>query len=224
MLRPETYLRQSIDARNIAALYDRLFGVITSSKYEDSEWEKLNEPLRDPRELSFLYLLCWGNYTQKGQLSQWNRVRNNFSKYHRALHELSDEQKESLGYFLSSTKDRRRQWPTNFLKNLVRHLRSRGLTFDEFCERLGSEPPEHAKIDLMNACNASSSKIVECFLRDVLKIDSFPIDMRIREVLDRYHVPRSSRKIVDCCRQLNIDPRIFNRAIYREYKWLIKRT
>ena len=101
---------------------------------------------------------------------------------------------------------------------------ARGLTFDEFCENLSSKPPEHAKIDLMNACNASSSKIVECFLRDVLKIDSFPIDMRIGKVLGRYHVPPNSRKIVDCCRQLNIDPRIFNRAIYKEYKRLIKRT
>jgi hypothetical protein len=107
---------------------------------------------------------------------------------------------------------------------LVRHLRSKGLTFDAFCDNLkieGDESPQHAMIDLMNACNASSSKIVECFLRDCIKIDCFPIDLRIKRILKSYHIPEDSRKIVECCRELNINPRFFNRAIFTEYERLI---
>jgi len=221
-LKSEGYVGQAEDLRNIRTLYDKVSKVL--HKYEDREWEKLNKDLRGQKELAFLFILCWGNYNENGQLSQWSKVKENFLKSHKPLHQLTDKQIERLGYFLSIAKNKRRQWPVNFLKNLVRHLRSRSLTFDEFCDILkaeGAESPQHAIVDLMNACDTSSSKIVECFLRDCLKIDCFPIDLRIRRVLQSYHIPDDSRKLVECCRQLNINPRIFNRAIFMEYVPLI---
>ncbi len=220
-LKSEAYLGQAKDLPNIAALYDRV-SKRSLRRYSDEEW--LDEDLKGPKELAFLHVLCWGNYNQNARLSQWSRVKETFLKYHRPLHELNDKQIEGLGYFLSLAKDKRRQWPVNFLKNLVRHLRSSDLTFDAFCDILKKESvesPQFAIVDLMNACDASSSKIVECFLRDCLRIACFPIDLRIKRILQFYQIPADSRKIVECCRQLKINPRIFNRAIFMEYKRLM---
>ncbi len=66
----------------------------------------------------------------------------------------------------------------------------------------------------MDIFQTSETKIVECYMRDYLKIDAFPIDRWVGRVLDKYGIPENSHLVVQCCNYLGIPIRPFARAVY----------
>lgn len=71
-----------------------------------------------------------------------------------------------------------------------------------------------ARTKLQEIVGTESEKIVDCWLRDVVRLDAFPIDSRIKTLLRKYKIPVDGDFIIECCKENNIPVREFNRALY----------
>jgi hypothetical protein len=106
---------------------------------------------------------------------------------------------------------------------LVRHLKSENITAKGLVAQLKIMEYTKVKEKLQGIVDTSSDKIVNCWIRDVLRIDAFPIDTRVRNVLKKYDLPEDSSIIMDWCKSHGISSRIFARAIYDSADVLMKK-
>jgi hypothetical protein len=71
-----------------------------------------------------------------------------------------------------------------------------------------------ARAILLDILEAKAGKIVDCYLREVLLVDAFPIDRHVERVLAKYSIPADPVAIVAICRKLNIPVRVLARATF----------
>ena len=156
----------------------------------------------------FLWVLCWAGWREKRQEDVWAQVRKIYAKIGKHLNELKPNEITEISdaYPL--------EWQKKWANSLINHLKSVKLPSSKFVEDLRQLGYDNARLKLQNIVNTDAEKIVDCWLRDIVKLDAFPIDSRIRKLLKKYGVPDDSNFIIDCCNKNNIPVRPMARAIY----------
>jgi hypothetical protein len=167
-------------------------------KYSDDEWCE-----GYPADKYFAFVITWGPLKEAGRKIIWKRVSRAIGN--RKLSEI-DPKEVKFGL----------DWQNKFFRNLVRYLKSKHMSASDFVAVLRTKNSREAKSFLKDIVQSHSDKIVECWLRDIARVDAFPIDSNVRRVLKRYHVPDDSDLIVKCAQSLNIPVREFARAVYGE--------
>jgi hypothetical protein len=171
--------------------------------YKDEKWCE-NYTLDE----YFLYVLCWAGWRPQRQQNVWKEVRKNFKKLNKPLHTFqpADVKKLCATYPLS--------WQKKWLQKLTNFLIKNSLTTRKFVNMLRKMGYEEARRKLREIVRTESEKIVDCWLRDIVRLDAFPIDSRIKSLLREYRIPVDSDFIITCCKRNNIPIRPFNRALY----------
>lgn len=140
----------------------------------------------------------------------WKGVKDEYNARGKSFHDFEESDVQPVIRFYWS------HWEKLYLSNLVKFLKTEKTTFDLFCNRIKQFGSDACLVNLKMAMspNSTSSKIFECFMRDWLNVDSFPIDSNVREVLRTYEIPDDSALIRDCIRELNLDPKYYARAVF----------
>ncbi len=157
----------------------------------------------------FLAILTWGPHPPARRKAVWAKVKTAYQEMGVPLHKLTSDQREKL----VACYPLRKGWQGKFLRGMILHLGNSGLTLEEFAAKLKEAGPGVARAALQDVFGTSSSKVIDCYLRDILRLDAFPIDAKVRKVLARYNIPPDSYGIVAVCQRMEIPVRILARAV-----------
>lgn len=195
---PKTEAR---DCQNVLRLLNDLN--VNLDDYNDENWCE-NYTVNE----YFLYILCWAHWSPKRQENVWKEVRDRFNKLGKQLHAFQpvDVKKLCRSYPLP--------WQKKWLKRFVDFLAENSLTAQKFTGLLREMGYENARRKLQEIVGTDAEKIVDCWLRDIVKLDAFPIDTRIKSILREYKIPVDSEIIIECCKKNNVPIRPFARALY----------
>lgn len=200
-------MQEETDCQNFLRVVKNLRSKVSLDDYTD------NKQLYDYSVNEyFLFVLCWAGWRVERQLQVWKEIHSKFKTFGRELHELQpvDVAKLSELYPLP--------WQKKWLRNLINFLKVKSITAQGLVESLRRMGYENARKELQGIVQTDSEKIVDCWLRDIAKIDAFPIDVRIRNLLKKYGIPDDSDFIIKCCKQNNIQIRPLTRALYENAK------
>jgi len=176
-------------------------------KYAD-DWLKAEYGKLDD-DRGFLAILTWGPHPAARRKAVWAKVNATYVELGTPLHKLSSDQREKL----VSCFPLRKGWQGKFLRGMILHLGNSGLTMEEFAGKLKEAGPGVARAVLQDVFGTSSSKVIDCYLRDILLLDAFPIDTKVRKVLSKYSIPPDSYGIVAVCQRMDIPVRILARSV-----------
>jgi hypothetical protein len=100
-------------------------------------------------------------------------------------------------------------------------LRERGMSMSEYVEKLRSlegnatpQSPTPALDRIIDDHQATGVKTLSVFVRDCVKGNSFPIDLRVRRQLEKHQLPEDEGLLVRMCLALDQNPRIVARIFY----------
>jgi hypothetical protein len=85
-----------------------------------------------------------------------------------------------------------------------------GPPFEEFCDGIRWERNPQPLYEAVGR-----SKVIELFVRDQLRLPSFPIDRHVRRALRAYKLPAEPDEIIQACEELAISPRLLSRMLFR---------
>jgi hypothetical protein len=191
----------------VSQLWNSL-GDDAEDKYSDG-WLKPTFGELNP-ELGFLAVLSWGPHKVERQLAVWKKVKAKYEEIGVPLHKMSSQQTEALVDCYPLKKG----WQGKFLRGMALYLRNTGKSLDEVAGALREGGSGFARAVLQDIFGTTSTKVVDCYLRDILLLDAFPIDSRVRKVLAKYSIPPDPAAIVAVCNKMGIDVRILARATY----------
>jgi hypothetical protein len=161
----------------------------------------------DP-ETGFLAILSWGPHKEDRRTAVWTKVKAKHIEIGLPLHQYSSAQTEAL----AACYPLKQGWQGKFLRGMVLFLRNSGKSIDQVAEELKAGGAGFARAVLQDVYGTTSTKIIDCYLRDILKLDAFPIDTHVRRVLSKYSIPADPYAIVAVCNKMGIDVRILARA------------
>jgi len=186
--------------------------------YTDKEWcadLKVDEDLGHilTTDEYFLWVLCWGPYGEKRLKSVWEKVQACYDGIGKPpLYKLAPTDTKKLRELYPI------KWQKKWLSNLVNYLKEEQLSTRNLVSKLRKEGYEEARKQLQGIVSPEveepAEKIVDCWLRDVVKIDALPIDSRIRSLFEKYKIPDDSDFVIKCCKQNDIPVREFARMVY----------
>jgi hypothetical protein len=193
----------SSNCQDIVRLSNDLEAYANIERYNDENWCE-----NYSADVYFLYILCWAGWRIERQKKVWQDVRSRFNALGKELCTLQpvDVEELSRAYPLP--------WQKMWLKRLVDHLVKNSLSAQSYVEMLKAMGYESARNELQGIMETECEKIIDCWLRDVVKLDAFPIDTRIRGLLRKYRIPENSNFIIQCCESNNIPVRALARALY----------
>jgi hypothetical protein len=172
-------------------------------KYSDENWCE-----NYTADEYFLYILCWAGWRIERQKKVWQDVRNRFGTFSKELRAFQPIDVQELGRAYPLP------WQKVWLQRLVDYLVKNSLSAQMFVGILKTMGYENARDKLQGIMETDCEKIVDCWLRDIVRLDAFPIDTRIRGLLRKYGMPEDSNFIIQCCRRNNIPVKSFARALY----------
>jgi hypothetical protein len=161
-------------------------------------------------ELGFLAVLTWGPHSVERQMAVWKKVKAKYDEIGVPLHKMSSQQTETLVGCYPLKKG----WQGKFLRGMTLYLRNAGKSLDEVAGEMREGGAGFARAVLQDIFGTTSSKIVDCYLRDILRLDAFPVDSHVRKVLAKYGIPPDAGAIVAVCNKMGIDVRVLARATY----------
>jgi len=205
----EEELRFSIEEK-IAQLWRALPGE-PDEKYSDAWLDADREGLSADER--FLWILSWGPRAPAQNSRVFAAVKQAYREAGKPLHQMSSKEVEKIAHCYPLRKGPR-GWQGRYLRNLSLHLRNRGLSVEQLETALKMEDPFVARAVLLDILEAKAGKIVDCYLREVLLVDAFPIDRHVERVLAKYNIPADPVAIVAICRKLNIPVRVLARATF----------
>jgi len=106
------------------------------------------------------------------------------------------------------------RFQNQIINRMTRYLRNKGISLEELCSRLRKHSADAVRRFLLAVVGLRRSKVIECFIRDYLHLDSFPLDRWAIRTLKKFGLPTDERKIVRLCKEAKINPRELNRQIY----------
>ncbi len=95
----------------------------------------------------------------------------------------------------------------------VQRLRKGSDQLREEVQGLGTDPTMALEL-VKGVYGAKEDRIPSSFLRDYAFVDAFPIDTNVREVLEKYELPKNSLELVAWCRRSGLRARRLTRASY----------
>ena len=173
-----------------------------SDDYLQPAYGKLNA------ETGFLAVLSWGPHKEDRRKAVWDKVSAKYGALKTPLHSLSSTQTEEL----VNCYPLKQGWQGKFLRGMTLYLRNSGKTMEDMASELTAGGPGFARAVLQDVFGTTSTKVIDCYLRDILKLDAFPIDTHVRRVLSKYGIPADPNAIVAVCNKMGIDVRLLARA------------
>jgi hypothetical protein len=113
-------------------------------------------------------------------------------------------------------------WQNKILNNLIENIKNSDFsTFEELCidhKEQAKEYPFLIRSSISSYCGYEKEppKVISLFMRDALKIPSFPIDRHVKRKLKELELPTKEYKIIDLCIEANLDPRMVAYAFVNE--------
>ncbi len=183
-------------------------------QFSDREWG--SEWADYSPEEEFLFVQSWGPWPWKARRKHWEELREQYRNLHAPLGQLSEAQLTRLNKVLRFGRSRAGKlgWQASNIRNFNSFLARGDTTVGEFREALRRAGPHVSRAALQSILKTSSTKIIDCYLRDFVRVDSFPIDTRVQRVLDAYGIAGDSWSMVEICRRNGVDPRTLARAVY----------
>ncbi len=181
---------------------------------EDAE-DKFSDEWLVPRfgklspDTGFLAVLSWGPHKVDRQMAVWGKVKAKYSELATPLHSLTSSQAEAL----VACYPLKQGWQGKFLRGMTLYLRNSGKSMNDVAADLKAGGSGFARAVLQDVFGTTSTKIIDCYLRDVLLMDAFPIDSKVRRVLQKYGIPADPAAIVAVCNKMGIDVRVLARAV-----------
>ena len=160
-------------------------------------------------ETGFLAVLSLGPHKADRQLAVWQKVKAKHIEIGLPLHQYSSANTEAL----VSCYPRKQGWQGKFLRGMTLYLRNSKKSMGEVGTDLKSGGGAFARAVLQDIFGTTSTKIIDCYLRDILLMDAFPIDSKVRRVLAKYGIPADPAAIAAVCSKMGIDVRILSRAV-----------
>jgi hypothetical protein len=191
------------DCKPIIKIYEKLSRVSNLDDYKDENWceEYSNDEY-------FLYVLCWAAWRLDRQMMVWQKVQRAYSTIGKKLNTYGEVDIKKLKSVYPL------QWQQDWLQRLIKYLSERSLATDRFVLELRQMGYKKAHDLLQGIVETDQDKIVNCWLRDIVRLDAFPIDSRIRKLLKQYKIPDDPDLVMDCCVKNSIPIRDFARAVY----------
>jgi len=106
------------------------------------------------------------------------------------------------------------KFQNQIINRMTRYLQSKGISLEGLCVKLRKYNANTVRRFLLAVTGLRKSKVIECFIRDYLHLDSFPLDRWAIRTLRKFGLPTDERKIVKLCKEARINPRELNRQIY----------
>lgn len=161
-------------------------------------------------ETGLLAVVSWGPHRKEKRMATWNKVLATYKGIGKPLHKLTSEERDRV----VSCYPLKKGWQGKFLRALLLYLGNSGTSMDDLAAKLKEAGPAVARAALQDILDTSSSKIIDCYLRDVLILDAFPIDSHVRRVLKKYSIPADPSALVAVCQRMEIPVRILARATF----------
>lgn len=198
--------------RRVSALWNRVNALGSLADFSDENWcEDISSA-----DVYFVVVLTWGGWREPRQQQVEAEVLRTFTKIAKPINRLNSADVARL------TRAYPYAWEKNFLRSMVGYLRRNRTSLTELVRRMVETGPQLASAEMQLAMGTSATKIAACFLRDCARLDVFPIDRRVREVLAEYGLPSDSWAIGSACESLHIPTRVFARAVYSRAEALVK--
>lgn len=201
--------------QNLSAYIREIHHKLPKSKrlMEDKEFAKRygKEKWQKNLDCDFLMSLCWIARTPKAQFDLWDKVRPIFiSKYGsdiRNIRTTSDCKK--MGYYPKLV-------PYDWLPNLARYLKEKGISFSQFLEGLKPLDGIEIRNKFMEILEIESEKAkrISVFIRDFLLKNVFPIDSNVEYVLTSLGLPNDEELMVKLCERTSVDPKRLEKQLY----------
>jgi hypothetical protein len=161
-------------------------------------------------ETGFLCVLAWGPHDVERQKAVWTKVKAAYEGVGKPLNKFSKEETERLAACYPLKKG----WQGKFLRSMVLYLGNSGLPMKELAGKLKEAGAPAARAALQDILDTTSTKIIDCYLRDILLLNAFPVDRRVAETLKKYNIRPDPYAVLAMCEKMDIPPRIFARAVY----------
>lgn len=84
--------------------------------------------------------------------------------------------------------------------------------FELWIRRQGGEKGRTTLRKVCQVRTQKEGKALDCWLRDRVRVDIFPIDLQVRKVLEKYHLPDDPLRLARLSRSTGYNPRIIARA------------
>jgi len=202
--------------QNLSDYIQQIHNTLPKSKklMEDKEFTKRYNKqkwLQNP-DCNFLMSLCWIARPPKVQFGLWDKVRPIFiSKYSSDILKIRTKSDcKKMGYYP-------RLVPYNWLPNLAKYLREKGISFSQFLENLKTFDGigTRNKIAEILKIERGKAKRVSVFIRDFLEKNVFPIDSNVEYVLASLGLPDDEELMVRLCERASVDPKRFEKQLYK---------
>jgi len=165
----------------------------------------------------FLYFLTWGPWAGDTPKRIWRGVQAKYREAEKILGCMSHRQILRLQQAFPRPRHNFTRAVRRYLSRLDAYLRDENTTMKGFERGLRRVGWKAARAKLYKVCgvgDAGMAKVLDCYIRDRLRLQSFPIDSRVRDVLRDYRLPQNPNRIVLLARRLGWNPRVLARAVY----------
>jgi len=164
----------------------------------------------------FLHFLTWGPWGEDERMCKRSRMELRRLGYR--LGRISDRSVRSLIRVWGGQATRYPRYSEGagkWLLGLNRYLRMADQSMRSFESRIRRLGWVRGRNELRRICDVWSfreGKALDCWLRDRLRVNSFPIDIRVREVLAKYKLEEQPSDLVRLAKALGQNPRVIARA------------
>jgi len=115
------------------------------------------------------------------------------------------------------------KWQNDILNNLIFNIKlSEFKSFEELCKdhvEQAKEFPHLIRVSVSAYCgyhNDDPPKVISLFMRDALKIASFPIDRHVKRKLQEMSLPVKESEVISLCLKAELDPRLVAYSFVKE--------
>ncbi len=164
----------------------------------------------------FLHFLTWGPWGEDEGMCARSR-----EELRRLTTPLGRRADAHIPRLVRVWKGQARRYPSyakgaeKWLLGLNRHLRESGLGMRAFETRIRQRGWVRGRESLRVICGVTTrreGKALDCWIRDRLNLDSFPIDTQVRRLLELRKLPDDPAELVRLVKALGWNPRVIARA------------
>jgi hypothetical protein len=106
-------------------------------------------------------------------------------------------------------------WQNKFYIAMVESLQLENKPFLLYVDKWKKSDWQQATNDFFSMCNCPKGcKVLWLFVRDYLDLPAFPIDRHVKRWLDYYDLPVNTIKMIDLCKEADVNINDFARALF----------
>lgn len=112
-------------------------------------------------------------------------------------------------------------WQNSMLQAAMSYSKSNAFDFNEYFYLIKEQPPADWKSEIFKVFDIAGcpqgSKVLWLFIRDYLKLPSFPIDRHVARRLDEFGLPQDPWALIDICLVMGLDPRKVAKRLVQDH-------